>query len=134
MSVIVDYSFYAVEYRGTEADEASFPTLCAHASRMVALMTRNAVTEDNIDTIPSMIRMMYRLAVCSQIDFLAINGIESANGGSDTGFTVGKVRVDGKSAAKTGGALSGSISPAAIAYLEQTGLMNPQVPTLEGWW
>jgi hypothetical protein len=27
-----------------------------------------------------------------------------------------------------------SISPLAIAYLEQTGLMNPQIPTIEGWW
>ena len=32
------------------------------------------------------------------------------------------------------GKLRESISPLAIGYLEQTGLMNPQIPTLEGWW
>ena len=37
------------------------------------------------------------------------------------------------------GALSDSIAPTALMYLEQTGLMNPQVPTapepsLIGWW
>jgi hypothetical protein len=29
--------------------------------------------------------------------------------------------------------MSASISPAAKSYLEQTGLMNPQVPTYDGW-
>jgi hypothetical protein len=77
---------------------------------------------------------MYRLAVCSQIDFLAINGVESISSGEEAGFSVGKVRVDGKSKASAGGAMSASISPAAIVYLEQTGLMNPQVPTFDGWW
>ena len=81
-----------------------------------------------------MIQTLYRLAVCSQIDFLAINGVESLSDGNNTGFTVGKVRVEGRSGASAGGAMSASISPAAKSYLEQTGLMNPQVPTVDGWW
>lgn len=134
MGVIVDFSFYTGEYMGTEADEASFPSLNAHASRIIGAMTHWQVSEETIDNFPSMIRTLYRLAVCSQIDFLAINGVESISGGNDTGFTVGKVRVDGRSGASAGGAMSMSISPAAKAYLEQTGLMNPQVPTVEAWW
>jgi len=134
MGVIVDFSFYTGEYMGTEADEASFPSLNAHASRIIGAMTHWQVSEETIDNFPSMIRTLYRLAVCSQIDFLAINGVESVSGGNDTGFTVGKVRVDGRSGASAGGAMSMSISPAAKAYLEQTGLMNPQVPTVEAWW
>lgn len=134
MGVIVDFSFYTGEYMGTEADEASFPSLNAHASRIIGAMTHWQVSEETIDNFPSMIRTLYRLAICSQIDFLAINGVESISGGNDTGFTVGKVRVDGKTGASAGGAMSMSISPAAKAYLEQTGLMNPQVPTVEAWW
>ena len=134
MGVIVDFSFYTGEYMGTEADEASFPSLNAHASRIIGAMTHWQVSEETIDNFPSMIRTLYRLAVCSQIDFLAINGVESVSGGNDTGFTVGKVRVDGRSGASGGGAMSMSISPAAKAYLEQTGLMNPQIPTVEAWW
>jgi hypothetical protein len=128
MGVIVDFSFYTGEYMGTEADEASFPSLNAHASRIIGAMTHWQVSEETIDNFPSMIRTLYRLAVCSQIDFLAINGMESISGGNDTGFTVGKVRVDGNSKASAGGAMSASVSPAAISYLEQTGLMNPAVP------
>ena len=134
MGVIVDFSYYTETYMGTEADEASFPSLNAHASRIIGAITHWQVSEETIENFPQMIQTMYRLAVCSQIDFLALNGVESAYGGSGDGFTVGKVRVDGRSGAGAGGAMSMSISPAAKAYLEQTGLMNPQVPTVEAWW
>lgn len=134
MGVIVDYQYYTDTYKGTEVDETSFPTLNAHASRIIGAMTRWQVDETTIDRFPSIIQTLYRLAVCSQVDFLAINGVESISNGNDTGFTVGKVKVDGKSGASAGGAMSASISPAAQSYLEQTGLMNPQVPTYDGWW
>ena len=133
MGVIVDYQYYTDTYKGTEVDETSFPTLNAHASRIIGAMTRWQVDETTIDRFPSMIQTLYRLAVCSQIDFLAINGVESISNGIDNGFTVGKVKVDGKSGVSAGGAMSASISPAAKCYLEQTGLMNPQVPTYDGW-
>ena len=133
MGVIVDYQYYTDTYKGTEVDETSFPTLNAHASRIIGAMTRWQVDETTIDRFHSMIQTLYRLAVCSQIDFLAINGVESISNGIDTGFTVGKVKVDGKSGASAGGAMSASISQAAKSYLEQTGLMNPQVPTYDGW-
>lgn len=133
MSAIVDYTYYHDTYVGTEADQASFPALNAHATRVIAMMTRWQVTEDNFDQLPAIIQTMYKLAICSQIDFLAINGLESISSGEDTvGFSVGKVRVDGKAKASAGGAMSASISPAAASYLEQTGLMNPAVPVVGG--
>ena len=133
MSAIVDFQYYSTVYMGSEADEASFPALNAHASRVVAMMTRWQVDENNIDQFPSIVQTMYRLAVCSQIDYLAANGIESLfDGESSVGFSVGKVRVDGKSKASAGGAMSASISPAAVSYLEQSGLMYPGIPVAEG--
>ena len=133
MSAIVDFTFYHDTYMGTEADATSFPALNAHASRVIASMTRWQVDEDNFGELPSMIQTLYKLAICSQIDFLSINGVESISDGAEAvGFSVGKVRVDGKSKASTGGAMSASISPAAVSYLEQTGLMNPAVPVAGG--
>lgn len=141
MSAIVDYCFYSAVYMGQEADEASFPALCARALDIVGAMTRWQVTEDNIDTFPALIRTLYKKAVCAQVDYFAVNGLDSVADGTDQGWTVGKVSVSGKSVVDTmrKGALSGDISPLALAYLEQTGLMNPQVPTapepsLIGWW
>lgn len=134
MSAIVDFTYYYNVYMGTEADQTSFPALNAHASRVIGAMTRWQVDENNFDQLPSMTQTLYKLAICSQVDFLSINGVESISGGEDsTGFTVGKVHVMGKSSKdKAGGAMSASISPAAVSYLEQTGLMNPAVPVMGG--
>ena len=133
MSAIVDFTYYKDTYKGTEADATSFPALNAHASRVIGSMTRWQVTEENFGELPSLTQTLYRLAICSQVDFLSINGVDSISGGEDAvGFSVGKVRVDGRNKSSAGGAMSASISPAASSYLEQTGLMYPGVPVAEG--
>lgn len=134
MSAIVDYTFYKNTYMGIEPTVTadSFPALYAHASRVIGAMTRFRVTEENFDSQPSFIQTCYRLALCAEVDSLSINGVETLAAGEAVGFSVGKVRVDGGSKASAGGALSASVSPAAMLYLEQTGLMNPAVPVLGG--
>ena len=133
MSAIVDYTFYSTVYQGTEADQTSFPALCANASRMIAAMARWQVSEENFPELPALTQTQYRLAICSQIDFLSLNGMESINDTGGGGFTVGKVTVHGKASNGAGGVMSANISPAAVLYLEQSGLMNPSVPAFDGW-
>lgn len=129
MSAIVDFAYYRDTYMGTEADSTSFPALYAHASRIVGALTRWQVTEEAFPEFPSIVKTQVQLAICSQIDFLAINGVDDMNSGAGGGgFTVGKVTVHGNnSSSGKGGAMSAYISPAAILYLEQTGLMYPGV-------
>jgi hypothetical protein len=145
MSAIVDYSFYSTVYMGTEADQASFPALCARALDVVGAMTRWAVTEETFAALPAPIQTLYKKAICSQADFFAVNGLDSVAiagaGGVDNGFTVGKVSVHGRSGASTyAGGMVGNIAPMAKMYLEQTGLLNPAVDAgplyaeLDGWW
>lgn len=142
MSAIVDYSYYSTVYMGQEADEASFPALSARALDIVGAMTRWAVNEENISQFPTHIQTLYKKAVCAQVDFLAVNGLDSVSisAGSDTGFTVGKVSVHGRSGAAVSGSMSGSVAPMAQLYLEQTGLLNSAVPVgslcaeLDRWW
>jgi hypothetical protein len=129
---VVDWTFYSTVYRGTDATQESFPALCARASDVIGAVT-HWVDDATILALPVLHQNLYKKAVCAQVDFLSINGMDSLNETETGGFTVGKVTVHGKSSA-SGGKLSESISPLAIAYLEQTGLMNPQIPTLEGWW
>ena len=129
---VVDWDFYNTVYGGTDADQASFPALCARASDIIGAVT-HWVDNARIQKLPAILQMLYKKAICAQIDFLAINGMDSLNETATGGFTVGKVTVHAKSSS-CGGKLSESISPLAIGYLEQTGLMNPQVPTFEGWW
>ena len=130
---VVDWTFYSTVYGGTDADQQTFPALCARASDVIGAVT-HWVDDATILTLPPLFQTLYKKAVCAQIDFLSINGMDSLNETETTGFTVGKVTVHGSSGSNCGGKLKESISPLAIGYLEQTGLMNPQVPTLEGWW
>ena len=143
MSAIVDWSYYSETYKGQEATEASFPALCARAEDVIGAMTRWRVDAGNIDSCPAWVQGLYRKAICAQVDAIAINGLDSVavQGGASGGFTVGKVTVQAR--AQTGasaGVLSAAVSPMAIAYLEQTGLLGPQVDTMpepfitEGWW
>ena len=129
---VVDYTFYSTVYMGTDADQASFPALCARASDVIGAVT-HWVDENKVMTLPAPIPTLYKKAICAQIDFLSINGMDSLNESASAGYTVGKVTVHGKANA-SGGKLQESISPLAIGFLEQTGLMNPQVPCFEGWW
>lgn len=129
MSANIDFEYYSTVYTGTEADEASFPALCARAADVVGAMTRWKDPE----TMTAFQLTLYKKAVCAQVDYFAVNGLESVAGGSDRGFTVGKVSVTGKSASTIRtGVMSANVSPMAIAFLEQTGLLYPGVPVVGG--
>ena len=128
--MIVDFQYYSDVYKGTEADSASFPTLSAQAHRIINAMARWQVTEENFSSFPGIVQTLYKLAVCSEIDFLAIEGIDTINSGDSGGFTVGKVTIHGKTGSAKAGAMSANISAAALTYLEQSGLMNPAVPVV----
>ena len=130
---VVDFTFYRDVYKGSEADNASFPALCARAEDVIGAAVHWA-DENKIVSLPAPIPTLYKKAICAQVDFFALNGIESVNETGSSGFTVGKVTVHGRQTTGGGGRMADAISPAAISYLEQTGLMNPQVPTRDGWW
>ena len=123
----VTFDFYMNTYRGDPAvTEATFQRLEARAEDAVNALIR-------FRAVPAQFEALYQKAICAQIDYFAIYGIEAASAGlMENSFTVGKVSV-------TGGGASGSasmISPQAVAYLEQTGLLNPAVPVAgnRGWW
>lgn len=137
MSVNVDYAYYSTVYMGTEADAASFPALAARAADVVGAMTRWV----DPSTLTGQTLTLYQKAICAQVDYFAVNGLDSVAGSTDRGFTVGKVSVNGKSGSDVvkKGAMADYISPLAIMYLEQSGLMGPQVATAHdmpvfGWW
>ena len=129
---VVDYTFYSTVYGGTDATAQTFPALCARANDVIGALT-HWIGDAEILKLPALFQTLYKKAVCAQVDFLSINGMDTLNEADTGGFTVGKVTVQGK-ANSTGGKLSENVSPLAISYLEQTGLMNPSVPCIEGWW
>lgn len=120
----VDYEYYTSTYIGDPSvTEADFLRMEARAEDLVNQLIR-------YQTVPTMWQTAYQNAICAQVDYYAIYGIDLAAGGiASTGFTVGKVSVSDNQAMS--GAAS-MVAPAARAYLEQTGLMKPSVPAA-GW-
>ena len=121
---------------GTEADQASFPALCARAEDVIGAITRWQASEENWANLTSFQQTLVKKAICAQVDYFAVNGLDSVAGGNDMGFTVGKVSVSGKGGAGNakGGAMADSLSNLVMMYLEQSGLMNPAVPAIGGCW
>ena len=135
--MIVDYTYYYAVYMGREADESSFPALCARAEDVVGAM----VKWRDPDTFSPFQMTLYKKAICAQVDFFAVNGLDAVAGGTDRGFTVGKVSISGKSGSDLvrKGGMADNLSPLVVMYLEQSGLMAPQVATapdmpMIGWW
>lgn len=133
----VDFSYYWNVYQGKEADETSFPALCARSEDVIGAMVR----WKDPSTFTPFQMTLYKKALCAQVDFFAVNGLDSVAGGNERGFTVGKVSISGKSGSDLAqkGAMADNISPMCVLYLEQSGLMNPQVATapdmpMVGWW
>lgn len=123
----VNYAYYTSTYKGDPSvTEADFLRMEARAEDIVNQVIR-------YQSVPAIWETAYQNAICAQVDYYAIYGIDLAAGGiASDGFTVGKVSVSGPSG---NGRMTGSASmlaPAARAYLEQTGLMNPAVPAA-GW-
>ena len=126
----VSYEFFKATYVGDPSvTETDFPRLEARAEDAVNALIR-------FRAVPAQFEALYQKAICAQIDYFAIYGIEAASAGlMENSFTVGKVSVTGGGAsARSGGA--SMIAPQAVAYLEQTGLLNPAVPVAgnRGWW
>ena len=75
---VVTFEFYSNVYGGTDADETSFPALCARASDIIGAVTHWA-DETTIAKLPAPFQTLYKKAICAQVDFLAINGTDSLN-------------------------------------------------------
>lgn len=127
---IVSFDYYSNTYCGETIAESSFPQYESRAERQIINLTHGRAA--NFAALPAFQQTAILNAICAQIEYLFLEGIEiTVNGSSAGGWTVGKVRVDkgGSSSAKAAGATT-MICAGAIAELEQTGLLNPQVPTL----
>lgn len=133
---IVDMAYYETVYHGEEASESEFPALEARAEDVIGAMTRWQVTACSFACLPPFQKALVKKAICAQIDFFAVNGLDSVVDNIENGFTVGKVRIGGQSGffntPRMKGAMASNVSSMAIMYLEQSGLMNPAVPVVQG--
>lgn len=125
---LVTYDFYTNTYYGEPVSVDDFPRYEARSEDTILIMVKK--TADEVGALPAPILLAVQKAICAQIDYLFEYGMGVSVYGKEAGggFTVGKVSVNNGSATGAAGVKS-MIVPAAYAYLEQTGLLNPQVDT-----
>lgn len=125
---IVTLEYYQGAYLGETIAANEFPRAEARAERLITQITHGRAAD--YAALPAFQQTAIQDAICAQIEYYALNGVDiSISGETSSGWTVGKVRVDGGNKNKATGAVS-MVCPAAIAALEQTGLLNGQVQTL----
>ena len=131
---VVTQNYYINNYMGAAiaADDFARYELRAEQAIKLACQGRyeavyNALTAKGLTAAAANLKENYSNAICAQMEYLLANGILSVTTGeTGEGFTVGKVSVQGgASSADARGA--GMLSPAALAFLEQTGLIGRSV-------
>lgn len=132
---IVSLEYYTNTYMGESVDSSDFPRYDLRAEALIKNITKGAT--DNFNSYSNSIKESIRNAICAQIEYFSIYGLDVAiTGRQGGGFTVGKVSVTNGAQVKTGA--SSMVCPLAISFLEQTGLLGPQVATVDqpfiGWW
>ena len=129
--MIVTEEYYNQVYIGEAVDTAAFPRFNKRAEELINSITHGQLK--NFDSFTPETKESVQNAICAQIEYYALNGIETSIIGADTsqGFTVGKVTLQGKSGVKALTAGQSMVAPMVIAYLECTGLLNPQVATFD---
>ena len=137
---LVSYSEYKDQYLGEPVSQDDFPRYEARAEMLVLSVIKK--TADQAASLPEAVLYAVKTAICAQIDYLYEYGVGVASYGKEAGggFTVGKVSVNNGSASHAEAGARSMIAPAVYVYLEQTGLLNPQVdtapepwPALRGW-
>ena len=127
--MLVSYDYYKNTYYGEPVAADDFPRYEARAEDAILLYIKKTVDEAAV--LPAAVLTAVQKAICAQIDYLFEYGMSVSVFGKEAGggFTVGKVSVNNGSAIGAASGARSMIVPAAYAYLERTGLLNPQVDT-----
>lgn len=125
---LVTYEFYTNTYYGEPVSVDDFPRYEARAEDAILILIHK--TNEEAAALPAAVLALVDKAICAQIDYLYEYGMGVSVFGKEAGggFTVGKVSVNNGSSTGAAG-IKSMIAPAVYAYLEQTGLLNPQVDT-----
>lgn len=137
---LVSFEYYSESYLGEPVPVDDFPRYEKRAEMLVLSTIKRSASQ--VASMPEATREMVEDAICVQIDYLFEYGVGVASYGKEAGggFTTGKVSVNNGSSTKAESGAASMIAPGVWVYLEQTGLLNPQVdtapepwPALRGW-
>jgi hypothetical protein len=128
----ITYDQYVNIYGSISLNSSEFLQYATIASDLIDTVTEFRIEKaGGISSFPQSIQLLIQKAAAAQILYFFQNGLETVlTGQTGSGFTVGKVHVDGgNTSGKTQTQLM--ISPLVKVYLEQTGLMGRRTPCLD---
>lgn len=137
---LVSYEYYSTSYMGEPVPVTDFPRYEKRAEMLILSVIKKSTAQ--AAALPAAVLESVEDAICVQIDYLYEYGVEVASYGKEAGggFTTGKVTVNNGSSSRAEAGARSMIAPGVWVYLEQTGLLNPQVdtapepwPALRGW-
>lgn len=137
---LVTLEYYQGTFLGEPITADVFPRYELRAEELILSLIR--MNEAKALTLTGDTLTAVKKAICAQIEYFQEYGIGISVYGKEAGggFTVGKVSVNNGSASGAASGARSMIAPAVYVYLEQTGLLNPAVPTAGmppqywGWW
>ena len=123
----VTEEFYKDTWHGEELSPENFTKYNERAQIVIDTMTgyEIAKTEKGLDDFSEFIQGQVRKAVCAQIDYIAVNGIETittGEGNNAQDATIGGFHYGSKTASST--KLSNVLAPLVVMLLEPTGLLT----------
>ena len=126
---LVTLEYYQDTFLGEPITADVFPRYELRAEELILSLIR--MNEAKALTLTGDTLTAVKKAVCAQIEYFQEYGIGISVYGKEAGggFTVGKVSVNNGSASGAASGARSMIAPAVYVYLEQTGLLNPAVPT-----
>jgi hypothetical protein len=124
MGAYINYAYYTDEYIGETIAESDFTRYLNRAEEAVDILTAFTIRQNGIDAYDAFTQTQIKKAVAAQVEYYVLEGIDIATGGKTaTGFTVGKVSVQGGGSVGNSNGATTIACPKAIAMLEPTGLL-----------
>lgn len=127
----ITYQQYIDIYGSSSISEEEFPVYAGLASDLIDSATQYRITRGGgISALPVLVQTLVQKAAAAQVLYFTQVGLETAlTGQAGQSFTVGKVSVNGGGLANQANKKIGAlmICPLALAYLEQTPLMERRV-------
>lgn len=120
--MLVSYSYYTDTFLGAGVSQEEFPRLESRAEDLLNEVTRKAL--DKYASLPADVQEVIQKAICYQVDYYNLYGLQVGYAEEERGFTVGKVSV------QAGGIAAGVktyVCPMALGLLENAGLMSRSV-------
>jgi hypothetical protein len=124
----IDESYYRVVYKGIEVDASIFLSLEARASDLIDRLTSHKIVMSNnkLADYPVFIQEQVKKATAAQVEYLVINGGETAvHGGAPSSVNIGNFSYQE-------GTDNQIVSPSTIGHLQPTGLLYRGVSVYGG--